>query len=161
MAKIFLPKLKGRLWSDKGTVLKTGNMQRVTKKLGPDGNPLKDDNGRFVYEKTGDKYYIKTIKGFYKDPETGQEKEKIELVLSLGQIFDNEKTTANGTDQSGPVTVEGESMKYAAWYVEDAEFSGEILDITLSKVIEELSPAPSPQSTQAPAVDDTNEDYPF
>ena len=43
MSKIFLPKLKGRLWSDKGTVLKTGNMQRVTKKLGPDGNPLKDD----------------------------------------------------------------------------------------------------------------------
>lgn len=132
--KTFIPKMKGRIFTESNCkVLRSGNIQEVSIRKDENGKPVKDEKGRNIYDKTGDKHYIKVIQ--FENEQTGEK--KLELCLSLGLIYDNEKIPGtDGTDQSGPITIDGEELKYAAWYVEDGEFSGKALDVTISKVID-------------------------
>lgn len=158
--KIFIPRFKGRIFQEtKSKVLRSGNIQQVTKRLDENKNPVKDEKGRLIWDKTGDKHYIKVI-----EFENDEGVKKLELCLSLGLIYDNHKTPgSSGTDQSGPITIDGSEMKYAAWYVEDGEYSGKALDVTISKVINQnnISVEETGLDEIKSSENTPDEDYPF
>lgn len=133
--KIYIPKFMGRLFPEdekRSKVLRSGNVQPVKKRLDENGKPVKDDKGRFIWDKTGDKQYIKVIEFTNKE-----NVKKLELCLSLGIVYDNsgDKQSGQSPDMSGAITMNFDERKFAAWYVEDEEFSGQDMRVTISQVI--------------------------